>query len=75
MQEKFPGLRGKSEAELRASPRLAALSVKVLSNLNAIIIARHHPAVVQELLNDLRRDHTTRHVSQADHMVNNRSTS
>jgi hypothetical protein len=67
-QAKFAHFAGKSEADLRNSPRLKAHAVKILSNLNVLIIARNDPDVVAELLNDLKRDHTKRQVSKDDHM-------
>jgi hypothetical protein len=64
-QEKFR-FAGMSANELRNSPRLASHATKILCNLNIIIICRNKPAVVQELLDDLKRDHSNRHVAKCD---------
>jgi hypothetical protein len=65
-QTKFKMFAGKSADELRASPRAAAHATKIFSSFQTLLICRNKPAAVQELLNDLKRDHTTRHVAKAN---------
>ena len=65
-QTKFKMFSGKSADELRASPRAAAHATKIFSSFQTLLICRNKPAAVQELLNDLKRDHTTRHVAKAN---------
>lgn len=71
MQCKFSAFKDKSHEQLLASPRLCSFSTKVLSYINAIIICRDRPGAVQELLNDLRRDHSmpARRVTNEDFRV------
>lgn len=73
MQQKFRFFKNKTREELLALPRICSHSTKILSNINAVVICRDKPGAIQELLNDMRRDHTapSRRVTKEDYQVSN----
>ncbi len=59
-QEFFGRFKGKSEAELRAMPRLRAHGSHIFSAIDCVVKNLNDDAVGQELANDLDRDHKNR---------------
>jgi hypothetical protein len=56
----FSKFKGKSEAELKALPRLKAHGTHIFSAIDSIVKNLNDEAVVTELMHDLDRDHKTR---------------